>query len=296
MQCGHCDCAYLDPQPDADVLAQAYSHFYTHEPPDIEPEPSNRASYARRAVRNGYLNARYGYRLEPSWSIGRAIVPLLWNHRVATERTCRSVPLATSLLDVGCGNGQFVAWAARAGWRAEGVEHDEVAAGAARSAGLSVTSDSLADLATRRAHEFDVVTMDHVIEHVPDPIRFLRAAHRLLRPGGLLWIATPDLDAAGHRMFGRHWLGLDPPRHLTVFTRAALEGVMTQAGFTTIHRAPLAHSSAPYIRGSLAIRSGGPAHPDTGERLPIRWRWRSLVTDLRSARTGGEEICLLATA
>jgi hypothetical protein len=118
----------------------------------------------------------------------------------------------------------------------------------------------------------------------------------LLRPGGTLWIATPNLDAAGHRMFGRDWLGLDPPRHLTVFTRSGLESVVSQAGFAAVLRAPLSHSSAPYIRGSLAVRTGGPAIPDTGERLPIRWRWRSLLMDLRSAHTDGEEICLLATA
>jgi 2-polyprenyl-3-methyl-5-hydroxy-6-metoxy-1,4-benzoquinol methylase len=297
MRCDQCGCAYLDPRPDDDVLAEAYSRYYTHQPPDVEPEPNNRLAHVRRALRNGYLNARYGYRLEPSWSVGSAIVPLLRHHRVTTERTARSVPLATAVLDVGCGNGQFVKWASRAGWQAEGVEQDGVAAAAARSAGLTVSSDSLADLSTRRAREFDAVTMDHVIEHVPDPVEFLRSARRVLRPGGTLWIATPNLDAPGHRVFGRHWLGLDPPRHLTVFTRGGLESALTRAGFTAIRRAPMSHSSTPYIRGSLAVRSGGPAIPDTGARLPVRWRWRSRLMDARAsrARADGEEICLLAS-
>jgi 2-polyprenyl-3-methyl-5-hydroxy-6-metoxy-1,4-benzoquinol methylase len=78
---------------------------------------------------------------------------------------------------------------------------------------------------------FDVVTMWHVIEHVHDPKGTLAELHRIMKPGGLLVISTPNLWSWDARGFGRYWVGLDAPRHLYVFSPATLEHLLQQVGF-----------------------------------------------------------------
>ena len=63
------------------------------------------------------------------------------------------------------------------------------------------------------------MTLNHVVEHLHDPAGVLRRIAAILRPGGTLWIATPNLHALGHRRYGPDWLALDPPRHLVLFHR-----------------------------------------------------------------------------
>lgn len=78
---------------------------------------------------------------------------------------------------------------------------------------------------------FDVITLNHVIEHVSDPIELLRSCYRLLKLGGQLWLQTPNIDSLGSRRYGRHWRGLEPPRHLVLFDPVSLRSALHQAGF-----------------------------------------------------------------
>jgi hypothetical protein len=81
---------------------------------------------------------------------------------------------------------------------------------------------------------FDVVTSSHVIEHVFEPDAFLRSVRTNLRDGGMLWLATPNVESIGHRAFGSCWRGLEPPRHIQVFNQRALERLLTEAGFSEV--------------------------------------------------------------
>jgi SAM-dependent methyltransferase len=81
---------------------------------------------------------------------------------------------------------------------------------------------------------FDAVTLSHSIEHVHEPDELLAAAFELLRPGGQLFVETPNLDAVAHRHFGRNWISLDPPRHLILFNRRSLRNAVSSAGFNRI--------------------------------------------------------------
>src|SRR5207237_8067181 len=120
-------------------------------------------------------------------------------------------------LEFGCGGVQFMSRRAEAGWNVGGIEPDPKAVQALRARkGFDVRA-SLADFG-EGAEAFDVVTMSHVIEHVTDPIGTLRSLRRILRPGGLLLITTPNAASLGSRVFGKYWRGLEPPRHLNVFT------------------------------------------------------------------------------
>lgn len=218
-RCLGCGSAFLDPRPNRETIGLAYGEYYTHEAAPAEPATSPRA-----AILNGYLNARWGYELTPASQLGRLAGRLLPRRRAYADRLVRhlSRPAARGrLLDVGSGDGSFVAWMRRLGWDAEGLEPDRAAAERAQSAGVPVTAASLEEVSFE-PRSFDAVTMSHVIEHLHDPAAGLEACRSLLRPGGTLWLATPNLAGHGHAVFGRDWIGLDPPRHLVVFTRESL--------------------------------------------------------------------------
>ncbi len=134
------------------------------------------------------------------------------------------------LLDVGSGKGHFMAAARAAGWEVLGVEYAAASAEEARDRyGLeTIVGDALSiDLGGR----FDAITMWHVLEHVADPAALIDRAHGLLGPRGRLVASVPNLGSAQARVFGRHWLHLDLPRHIYHFTPSALTALLVRHGF-----------------------------------------------------------------
>ena len=134
-----------------------------------------------------------------------------------------------TLLDIGCGGGEWLESVRSAGWTVYGVEPDPVARRMAEAKGIPVWG-SIGDV-PRDAPRFDYITLSHVIEHVHDPIGLLRSCHALLKPGARIYIDTPNIDAIGHARFGRNWRGLEPPRHLVIFGRKSLYLALEKAGF-----------------------------------------------------------------
>lgn len=170
------------------------------------------------------------------------------------------------MLDVGCGSGRFLAAAAASGWQAIGLDLDEKAvAQAAARPGVDARVGRLVGSGFA-AGWFDAVTMDNAIEHLPDPAASLAEAARILRPGGRLVAVTPNLDSLGHRAFGQDWRGLEPPRHLFLFTAGSLRRLARRAGFARVEITSSAGRTAgdwPIIRTSIeAARAAGRAPPD----------------------------------
>lgn len=143
------------------------------------------------------------------------------------------------LLDVGCGEGNFVLEARLSGWDAVGTEVDShQAALASRIGGAEVRVGDLTDCHFEE-ESFDVVTMWHVLEHLRNPLETLAEVHKLLKPGGLLIVMVPDCSCLAARLFKASWSGYDPPRHLCNFSPDVLEDALVRAGFDridTIHR------------------------------------------------------------
>ena len=227
-RCQGCRSAYLDPRPTPETIELAYRSYYTHG----DGSPAG-VGGLRRALANDYRRAYWGYEQGPTLPGGRLIARVARSRGAIVAREIRHLPMTPGgrLLDVGCGNGDWLRGMAALGWNAEGLDPDPTASAAARESGLKVTQGTLADLDTdEHTGGFDAITLSHVIEHVHDPAADLRRIHGLLRSGGLVWMATPNLEALGLRRFGRDWLGLDPPRHLVLFTRASLERIVRDAG------------------------------------------------------------------
>jgi 2-polyprenyl-3-methyl-5-hydroxy-6-metoxy-1,4-benzoquinol methylase len=127
-----------------------------------------------------------------------------------------------SLLDVGCGTGEFLAIMEAAGWQVEGLERDERAAGWARDNWhVPVMSGGVEQLAALE-RRFDVITLWHVLEHLyaPGPALKILADH--LYEDGWLLIAVPNIDGIDARVYKSNWVALDAPRHVNHFSPETL--------------------------------------------------------------------------
>ena len=159
------------------------------------------------------------------------------------------------LLDVGCGNGRFLVLARTKGWDVVGVDPDPKSVEVGRSQDLDVRQGGVEALDPGQ-ERFDGITLSHVIEHVHEPLTVLRMCHTLLKPGGWIWLETPNLDAFGHQRYQANWRGLEPPRHLVLFTRTSLAQTLRQAGFKAIQDQPYRTLCANIFAASGAIARG----------------------------------------
>ena len=133
------------------------------------------------------------------------------------------------IYDVGCGDGLFLEEAARLGLRIAGFEPETMPRNQAeRRLGQTLDHKLFASLKSEKA---SAITCWQVIEHLEDPLPFLRACRQHLKPGGLLAISTVNLDSLQAKCFGGHWLHLDPPRHLWVGTLRRVIRMVQDSGF-----------------------------------------------------------------
>jgi len=277
-RCAGCTGAYLDPRPDRASIGAAYQGYFTH----ATTTPDGALSWKGRIrlwMENGYLCRRYGADRRPRSQLGGLLYGLLLPYRHMSDVHFRHLPgpgRNRALLDVGCGNGSFLVQAQACGWHAEGVDPDPLAAAEGSRKGVRVRAGGL-DLYAGQSGCFDVITLSHVIEHVHDPGATLADCHRLLKPGGLLWIATPNIDSCGHAHFGRLWRGLEAPRHLVLFNEKVLRRALEDAGFSESRRLPsqlLEHFVM--ARASHAMAQGLLPH-ESSARLPSRLRLAAWV-------------------
>jgi 2-polyprenyl-3-methyl-5-hydroxy-6-metoxy-1,4-benzoquinol methylase len=156
------------------------------------------------------------------------------------------------LLDVGANLGLFVREAARH-YDATGVEPSPtVVQWVRREIGARLEVGSVYDDDGRFDGQFEVVTLFDVIEHLSDPVRAIQQCRRFLRPGGLLFVTTPDMGSVMSRVLGRHWYYIDMDEHIALFTRRNLETLLTRAGFEMLAARTIGRSYRfSYIRRRL---------------------------------------------
>jgi SAM-dependent methyltransferase len=163
---------------------------------------------------------------------------------------CRQFRAGARLLDVGCSVGVFLKAAGEAGFRAVGLDISPVATRYAReSFGVDARTGTLEtfDLAGER---FDVVTMWDVLEHLEDPWRAMERVNKLLAPGGLVALRTPNAKSLRPRLFGfAGWDMISPPEHYHLFARKSLQLFLSQFGYRVV-KLMTVHSNWIYYRRS----------------------------------------------
>jgi len=151
-----------------------------------------------------------------------------WSRLRKIKRACKQ----GKLLDVGCGKGRFLAYAALNGWDVFGVEPSENSRSIARSRLGDRVVGSLKELPPDR---FDVIVLWHVLEHVLNPVEMLRQLHQYMKPGGILCVAVPNFSSLQARLGKSRWSHLDVPRHVFHFTPETLKYVLESADYTVLH-------------------------------------------------------------
>jgi SAM-dependent methyltransferase len=201
LRCSGCNLVRLSPSPSDDVLALAYPPTY-----HAYGEPQSRLV---------------------AWYIER-------RRHTRAAILADLLPPNGTILDVGCGTGALLAAVGRQGaFRLLGVEYRPDAAEQARREGITVWTGELEN-ADIPEGQVDVVVMEHVIEHVRDPIATLQRIRSLLKSGGRIVGETPNLHCPDAKLFGRYWGGGHAPRHMWLFTPPVLERALKATGFADI--------------------------------------------------------------
>ena len=196
VRCKGCGLVYLNPRPTRRALKEYY-------PADYYPVPGGRETPEALSVARGLLK-----RVE-------AIAP----------------GANLSILDAGCGTGLFLKLARDRGHDVRGIEPGDAAVNYGRRVyGLPIDHGTLESVDLPE-NGFDVVTMWHVLEHMPDPVSALRIVCRALKPGGTLLFGVPNFGSMEASLFGRRWFSLDAPRHLVHFDPETARQAVQAAGF-----------------------------------------------------------------
>lgn len=259
-KCNNCRSAFLDPRPSQDSIILAYRDYYTHRAPSLD-DKHIQSVHRRllRALANDYANKRYGTNRQPTNILGRWVIPLLPPLRTPIDRRHRFLPRPSGddrrLLDVGFGSGEFMLQARQMGYQAMGVDLDPISVSNGLQAGLDVRQGGI-DVVGDGGESFDVITINHVIEHLHNPIKALEASFRLLKPGGILYVETPNLESIGHARFRAYWRGLEVPRHLVVFSWYSMECALQRVGFARIEKIERFSPYAGMASGGRALRNG----------------------------------------
>lgn len=172
----------------------------------------------------------------------------------------RAIPLQESgvdLLDVGCGSGMFLRAAADAGYNVVGIDVSAAAVRMCQARGIPARVSGIGE-STLGSH-WDVLTMWDVIEHVPDPLRFLSDAADRLRPGGFIIVKTPAFDTKRTVALLRRVPRLAAPilalpDHVNVFSPASLRLAMETSGFEIDEVCSRGNLRRPARGGSLRKR------------------------------------------
>ncbi|MGA2587245.1 MAG: class I SAM-dependent methyltransferase [Candidatus Aminicenantales bacterium] len=304
LRCPACGLFWLNPRPIPEDMEKLYEHYHTHAAEVPQTPPRAGPASLRRSGRKAILAVRFGYAPRNLTKTAAAMGWFLSSIPSFRERAGREVLWLRKkprgrLLEIGCGNGEFLRCMQARGWDVVGIEPDPVANGTARRRfGLDVLRDPIEE-AYLEAASFDAIAMNNVIEHLENPVRTLGECARLLRKGGELVIVTPNVESLGHRVFGRAWRGLEPPRHFFLFSMSTLKAAFRSMELK-IDIARTTATGSQYIwRASRSLRRGtlpfeGRAK---GERRLDKWESRLfslLERALAAVGPFGEEIVLIA--
>ncbi len=184
------DLAFTHPQPNADILPRYYDS-----PDYISHTDSKRSLFEKtyQIVKNRALKNKL--------------------------KLINSEAEKGHVLDIGAGTGDFLSLLKTNGWHITGIEPNDKAKKIAISKGITFASST----EKLQTHSFDVITMWHVLEHVPDVQKQISELKRIVKPGGTIFVAVPNFNSFDAHYYGNFWAAYDVPRHLWHFSKTAID-------------------------------------------------------------------------
>jgi len=263
-RCMSCRTVFQDPRVVADDLHLCYpSQYYTHiglnqdSVSATETEVGSRHfKTGRDAVRDVITAAVQGG--EQAWLlnfVGRALATnrdlreRAFHNHVIDELIPRTSG-SSRALDVGCGAGWFTRALKSVGWQAEGVEPDPDAARVARRVAACHVWEGDFLRMDLPLGTYNLITLNHVFEHLDDPVQALRRIGELLAPGGRAVLIYPNPESLGARLYGKEWFPWEAPRHLVLPPPRALAGAGRKAGLLAMQFRATARSASHYFTQS----------------------------------------------
>jgi SAM-dependent methyltransferase len=213
VQCGDCGLVMTDPQPDDATLERIYdeTYFIGSGRDDLE-------------IETGLLK--------------RGTARLQLAEIIAYVEDGGNSHIRPRVLEVGCGLGDFLVEARAAGFDIQGVDFSASAVAVAnRTLGEEIArSGRLEDLNIPDG-SLDIVVLADLIEHVRDPAQLIDQVRRMVKPGGVVFVATPSLDSLSARLMGRFWVEFKL-EHLFYFDPRTIARLLGRAGFENIAVSP----------------------------------------------------------
>ncbi len=149
-----------------------------------------------------------------------------------------------TILDIGCGTGDFLLMCKKNGWNVTGVEPNIKAKKIANKK-LSLTNSQAlySELKEINSQKFDVITLWHVLEHVPDLEPYLLKIKAMLKPNGILIVAVPNYKSYDAFYYKQFWAAFDVPRHLWHFSKTAIRKLFSIQKMKVVNVLPMKFDS-----------------------------------------------------
>jgi SAM-dependent methyltransferase len=258
VQCNSCDFKFTNPRPEESVLGGYYKseEYVSH---------SN--------TRKGFINSTY---------------QTVRKYTLLKKLQLISKYFKTgNILDIGCGTGEFLNVCKNAKWKTLGIEPDPDARKMAiDNYGLDVREES--ELKKLPDESFEIISMWHVLEHVPKLNERIEELKRLIKPNGIIIIAVPNCNSLDAKIYKEHWAAYDVPRHLYHFTPTDIESLFRKHGLKMFSVLPMVFDSFYVSMLSEKIK--------TGKTNILRSTWngfRSNLSAIKSGRTYSSQIYLI---
>lgn len=223
-RCRDCRLIFLDPMPAASKIEGYYAveDFYPY-------ETAARSSFRR--LKNRFLSFCTTIHFKtPRRALHRLAALLFFPIK---KKLVPLPPSGNKILDIGCGNGEYLLNLREIGWDVYGCELSKSGAAAAKRSGLRVVQGSVFDAHYPDAF-FDAIRLEQVFEHIHQPDSLLAEIRRILKPAGLLIIGVPHGESLSFQIFGRHWGLLGVPFHLFQYSSGTLQKVLSRNGFQVL--------------------------------------------------------------
>jgi 2-polyprenyl-3-methyl-5-hydroxy-6-metoxy-1,4-benzoquinol methylase len=195
------------------------------------PKASKLSSYYQSEEYISHSNSRKGFQ--------NILYQMVRNYTISQKlKLILNYKITGSILDIGCATGEFLNHCKSKKWNVLGIEPNE----SARRDGIenySLVIEDETHLSTISQSSFDVITMWHVLEHVPLLNERMDQLQKLLRPDGYLFIAVPNANSLDAKLYNSFWAAYDVPRHLYHFTRDTISQLFSRHSFELINTVPM---------------------------------------------------------